>query len=144
MKINSSHSFSKRLTVFGSAIGLLALFGAPCIAGGTEAKGASNAVYEEVTSFSTLGGIQSFSALDRETLIIWSNRSTPYLIGLAGPSFELKFAHVIGIRSRPGRVYSGFDSVYVDGMRYPIRRIYKLSREDARALEADAKAARRG
>lgn len=92
--------------------------------------------YEQVMSISTLGGFHDFDVIDRNTLIVWSNPFKPYLIELATPSVELGFVRAIGVKSGSDRLYSGFDSVIVDGRSYAISRIYKLSRDEARALAA--------
>jgi hypothetical protein len=131
---------SNRVAAIGSLLVLTLGLGGGGFAAATVAEHAAN--FEQVPSFSTLGGLDSFHVLDRETLIVWAHRSRPYLVELAVPSFDLDFTHRIGIRSRSDRIYAGFDAVIVDGWSYPIRRIYKLSRDDATALKADAKAAR--
>jgi hypothetical protein len=131
--------FSRTLLLVGSVLTMVVSGGIPGVVAATEtATARSN--YEQVPSFSALGGISNFHALDRESLIVWAGPFRPFLIELAAPSVDLRFAHTIGIRSRQDRVYAGFDSVIVEGMRYPIERIYKLSREEARSLKAGAQA----
>ena len=119
---------------------LLSLLGTLSIAAPAGADRDAAPAYEAVSSFSMLGGMRDFDALGRDRLIVWTSSFRPYLIELAAPSFDLKFARAIGIRARGYRVYSGFDSVIVDGMSYPIKRIYKLSRDEARALDAQTRA----
>jgi hypothetical protein len=90
--------------------------------------------YERVDYISALRGFYSFKAVDRETLIVWTSPSMPYLIKLALPSPDLRFAHAIAIDRHSARVYEGFDSIRIEGLRYPIDEIYRLTREQARAL----------
>jgi len=91
---------------------------------------------EPVRSMQTLGRIHSWRALDRDTLIIWATGLRPYLVELRWASSDLRFANVIGVTSFSGRVHSRFDSVLVDGFKYPIEQIYRLTPSDARALRA--------
>lgn len=75
----------------------------------------------------------SFSVVDRDTIIVWLRPSQPYLVELSGGSSALKFRHAIGFTSTQGTLTT-FDSVVVDGRRLPIRAIYKLDRAQARAI----------
>ncbi|HLF12809.1 MAG TPA: DUF6491 family protein, partial [Gammaproteobacteria bacterium] len=77
----------------------------------------------------------SWSAVDEDTVIVWATPFRPYLVELAFPSHDLRFADVIGLTSVGSRVYAKFDSVKVRGFRYPIDSIYKLTREEARNLK---------
>lgn len=90
--------------------------------------------YESVRSITALGGLHSFSAIDNDTLIVWTTPFRPYLIELAYPSVDLKFSHAIAIDSRTSRIHARFDSVRIRGINYPIREIYKLDRDQARQL----------
>lgn len=91
---------------------------------------------EPVDSIRTLGRIQSWRALDRDTLIIWATGLRPYLVELRWPSTDIRFANAIGVTRTNGRVHSRFDSVVVRGFRIPIEQIYRLSPTDARSLRA--------
>lgn len=94
---------------------------------------------EEVDSFSILTRPWSFSVVDRDTVIVWATPSRPYLLELAFPAHDLPFALAIGVTSVGSRVYARFDAVKVAGIRYPIRNIYELSREEARSFERAAR-----
>jgi Family of unknown function (DUF6491) len=124
----------------GSVLSLALALGPVSSAFATENSEARSAAlpYEEVQSFSTLAGFHDFDALDQDTLIVWTNPFRPYLIELAFPSPDLRFAQVIGIRGVNDRVYSRFDSVLIRGFSYPIHSIYKLTREEARELQRRA------
>lgn len=98
---------------------------------------AAGAAYEEVDSIPALTRPYSFRVIDRDTLIVWRTRRDPYLVELRYPSPDLPFAWRIGVSSWGGRIHARFDDVHVDGLRYPIDRIYRLDREEARRL-ADA------
>jgi hypothetical protein len=93
---------------------------------------------ERVESFSMFGRPYSWTPVDRDTVIVWATAHRPYLLELAFPSHDLSFAHVIGVTSFGSRVYAKFDSVRVDGFRYPIDSIYELTREEARAWKRTA------
>jgi hypothetical protein len=97
---------------------------------------------EQVESFSILARPHSWSVVDEDTVIVWATPRRPYLIELAFPSRDLRFAHVIGVTSVGSRVYAKFDSVKVEGFRYPIDSIYELTREEARSWQRTVREAR--
>ena len=90
--------------------------------------------YEPVDSFLLMTRPHSWTALDDHTMILWATPFRPYLVELSFPSHDLKFAQAIGVTSFGSRVYAKFDAVNVRGFRYPISRIYKLTRDEARNL----------
>lgn len=90
--------------------------------------------YEEVRSIPMLTRPHSFNVLDNDTLIIWRTPFDPYLVELRRPSPGLKFARAIGVTSWGSQIHARFDDVQVEGLRYPIDRIYKLDRAEARRL----------
>jgi hypothetical protein len=87
---------------------------------------------DEVKSISTLTRLDSWSAVDDDTLIVWATPFDPYLVELYRPSPDLRFAQAIAVTSFGSRIYAKFDSVRIAGFSYPIRGIYKLSRADAK------------
>lgn len=89
---------------------------------------------EPVASIPALSRLHSWTVIDDDTLIIWSSPFDPYLVELFRPSRDLRFAWSIGVTSLGSRIHAKFDSVKVGGFSYPIREIYKLSRDDAKAL----------
>lgn len=89
---------------------------------------------EPVDSIPAMTRLHSWSVVDDDTLVVWTTPFRPYLVELFRPSRELKFAWSIGITSFGSRIHAKFDSVEVDGFSYPIREIYKLSRDDAKAF----------
>lgn len=94
---------------------------------------------EQVESFTMLTRPHSWTPVDEDTVIVWATAFRPYLIELAFPSHELRWADVIGVTSFGSRVYAKFDSVKVDGFRYPIDAIYELTREEARDWRRNAR-----
>jgi len=82
--------------------------------------------------------LDSWRPIDRDTLIIWATPFRPYLVELSRPSFDMRFENTIGVTSAAGTVYARFDDVIIDGMRYPIRAIYKLDRNTARHMRKSA------
>jgi hypothetical protein len=95
-------------------------------------------VGEEVDSFAMLTRPYSWTAIDDDTLLVWTTPWQAYLVELAFPSHDLRFAHAIGLTSVGSRVYAKFDAVRVRGFRYPIQGIFKLTRDEAKGLTARA------
>jgi hypothetical protein len=92
----------------------------------------------EVKSFHLFGGMDGWNALGRDALIVWTSPSKAYLVQLRRPSHGLRFATQIGITSTVGTVSAGFDSVIVEGWRYPIKSIHTLDRARAKELLSSA------
>jgi hypothetical protein len=90
--------------------------------------------FEQVQGFHHFGGLDDWHAIDRDTLIVWITPFEPYLVELSRASSDLRFAEAIGVTSTFGDVRAKLDSVVVRGRDYPIKAIYKLSRDDAREL----------
>jgi hypothetical protein len=137
------HSIGK-LVGLAAAIGLtVGTLGSSSIASARAAKGSEeqasqaepSAALEQVDSFTLLTKPYSFHPIDRDTVIVWTTPSQPYLVELSFPANDMKFANAIGVTSFGSRVYAKFDSVQVRGFRYPIHAIYKMSRDEARNLE---------
>lgn len=127
--------------VAGLALGLG--LGLATVVGARPANGAvrteqQQPAFEEVGSFSILSRLHSWHAIDEDTVIVWATPFQPYLVELAYPSYDLRYAQVIGITSVGSRVYARFDSLRVAGFRYPIDSIYKMTREEARNLARES------
>ena len=90
--------------------------------------------FEEVDSFTLFTRPHSWTPIDDDSVIVWATPFQPYLVELAFPSHDLRFASAIGVTSFGSRVYAKFDSIQVRGFRYPIDNIYKLTREEAKSL----------
>jgi hypothetical protein len=82
--------------------------------------------------------IDGWRPLDRQSLIIWATPFRPYLVKLSVPSHDLRFEQKIGVTSLAGTVHAKFDSVIVNGIRYPISAIYALDRYAARHMQNTA------
>ena len=91
-----------------------------------------SAGYEPVDRIHHFGRFDSWRVVDRDTLIVWTTPSRPYLIELKRGSPDLRFAQVISVTSTIGATYAKLDSIRVRGFDYPIEAIYKLSRDEAR------------
>ena len=117
--------------VAGLTVGSAASFarGAPSAANAPAAR-----AFEQVDSIPMLTRPHSWQIIDDDSVIVWATPFDPYLVELAFESHDLKFAHVIGITQFGSRIYAKFDAVKVDGFRYPIASIYKMTREEARNL----------
>jgi hypothetical protein len=95
---------------------------------------APQVVGEEVDSIPMLRPLHSWTAVDDDTVIVWTTPWDAYLVKLSFPSHDLPFAQAIGVTSVGSRVYAKFDAVQVRGFRYPIEGIFKLTRDEAKAL----------
>jgi hypothetical protein len=91
---------------------------------------------EPVDRIPAMTRLHSWSVVGEDTLILWATPHRPYLVRLFRPSPELRFAHSIGVTSFGSQIHAKFDAVEVDGFRYPIREIYKMSRSEAKAAQA--------
>lgn len=115
--------------------GLLAVALSPASWAATESTDASQMpAYEQVSDFHFYGRLDSWRPVDRDTLILWATPFRPYLVELSRGSPDLRYAEVIGVTSTVGKVNAKFDSVLVAGTDYPIKAIYKLSRDQARNM----------
>lgn len=103
-------------------------------ANATDSLNASTANYEHVGQIRYLGSLNGWRRIDDSSLIVWTSPFQPYLVELSRKSRDLKFANGLAITSSGGQIAEKFDSVIVDGIRYPIRAIYKLDRQTARSL----------
>jgi hypothetical protein len=123
------------LATLGAAVSLTLVFGTS-LAGSASPSAVSSAElgFPEVESIPVLTRPYSWQALDDDTVIVWATRRDPYLVDLAFESHGLRFSHVIGITQFGNRIYAKFDAVTVDGFRYPIDSIYRMTREEARNL----------
>lgn len=101
------------------------------------AAGDPAADYVQVKSITAFRGPYSWSVIDDDTLIVWANAFDPYLVKLKYPSQDLKFARAIGISQFGSQIYANTDAIHVRGFRYPIGRIYRLSREEAKKISRD-------
>lgn len=91
---------------------------------------------QRVDRIRVMRNIDGWRPLDSDSVIIWATPFKPYLVVLARKAHDLRFANVIGVTSTAGTVYDRFDSVVVNGWRYPIAAIYELDRDTARHLKA--------
>ena len=120
---------------FVSSAVLLAFLGtaAHAAATGPETPGAET--MKRVDKIRLVRSIDSWRPIDRDTLIVWTSPSRPYLVELSRRSPELRHAMAIGLTSTAGSVYERFDSVVVGGLRYRIEAIYELDPEAARQIK---------
>jgi hypothetical protein len=127
---------------FGSApVSSVALAHAAATEGASSEGSAADQTpaYEPVDSFVIFTRPYSWHPVDDHTVIIWTTAFSPYLVELAFPSNDMQFVQAIGVTSYGSRVYAKFDAVKIRGFRYPIKSIYKLSREEAKNLTRNEK-----
>jgi hypothetical protein len=90
--------------------------------------------YERTGHIRLIGSLDGWRPLNDHSLIIWATPFQPYLVELSRRSYDLKFVQAVAVTSTAGQIAEKFDSVIVDGIRYPINAIYKLNRETAKKL----------
>ena len=95
---------------------------------------------EPVDSVSYLGGYDSWRALGRDQLVIWTGVNDAYLLSVSGGCFDLPFANRIGIKTRGPTLGRG-DSVIVGrGQRCLITEVrpidYRKMKQDRASSEA--------
>jgi hypothetical protein len=76
--------------------------------------------------------------VDDDSIIVWATPFRPFLVDLSRKSHDLRFTNTIALTSSAGQIYEKFDSVIVDGIRYPIKRIYKLDRASAKSMRKNS------
>jgi hypothetical protein len=131
-----SRSITAKLALLGAVAGLT-VGASASLAASDKARtvdAAAAPAFEQVDSIPMLRRPHSWQVIDDDTVIVWATPWDPYLVELAFRSFDLRFAHVIGLTQVGSRVYAKFDAVKVGGFRYPIDSIYKMTREEARSL----------
>jgi hypothetical protein len=91
---------------------------------------------EPISSFSLLGGVQSWNSIGRDKLVVQTSMSRAYLLTVQPPCEDLSFTTRIGLTSTGTTVSKGFDSVKVRRDRCTITEIrsidYRQMRQDAR------------
>jgi hypothetical protein len=100
---------------------------------------------EPIKQFNWLGKFDSWESLSNDQLVVFATPTAPYLLKVWGPCRNLQFATSIGLTSTGKTVYSGLDSVIVQGQRCPISEIrpvdFQKMRADMQAQKAAQKAA---
>ncbi len=77
-----------------AAVAALVALGASSLSWAAESESAG---YESVDRIHHFGRFDSWRVVDRDTLIVWTTPSRPYLIELKRGSPDLRFAQVIGV-----------------------------------------------
>ena len=99
---------------------------------GSESERLTDYAGEPIDSFNTFG-LDSWSAVGRDRLIVWDGPSRAYLIVVREPCSELKFAESVEVTSTL-RSVSKFESVQVGRDRCPINEIRPI---DVKQMRAD-------
>ena len=85
------------------------------------AKAAAGQGREVSIPFVDHGGIRSWRAVDRDTLLLEGTHGRWYRAELMGGCFELPFAHSIGFKSNPTGDFDRSSAVLVRGQRCQVR-----------------------
>jgi hypothetical protein len=100
---------------------------------------------EPIDQFTYLGRFDSWRALSRTQLIVWTTVVDAYLLTVQEPCNNLLFANRIGVSATFGTVHRGLDSVLIRDDRCPISEIrpvdYRRMRADRRNAAHAAKPA---
>ena len=78
--------------------------------------------------------ISGFKAVGPKQVVLYTTPSKPYLITLRSRAQGLRFSNAIGVTSTGRSIYARFDSLLVDGFRYPIESITAIDRTTAKSL----------
>jgi hypothetical protein len=87
-----------------------------------------------IEQFTYLGRFDSWNALSRSELVVFTTINDAYLLKVWQPCIGLPFVNRVGVTSTSGTVNRGLDSVLVDGQRCPIEEIRPV---DYRRMLAD-------
>jgi Family of unknown function (DUF6491) len=87
-----------------------------------------------IEHFNYLGPFDSWRALSRNELVVFTTINNAYLLKVWQPCIGLPFATRVGLTSTSGTVNRGLDSVLVDDQRCPIEEIRPV---DYRRMLAD-------
>jgi hypothetical protein len=87
-----------------------------------------------IDHFNYLGPFDSWHALSRSELVVFTTINNAYVLKVWQPCIGLPFATRVGLTSTSGTVNRGLDSVLVDDQRCPIEEIRPV---DYRRMMAD-------
>jgi Family of unknown function (DUF6491) len=97
-----------------------------------------DAAGEPVQSFRYFS-FNSWTALGREHIAVWTRPKEAWLLELSPMCFDLDFAHSIALTSSINRVYARFDSVLVGKDRCRIESIRPIDVSKLRDLQREAR-----
>lgn len=113
-------------------LGILATTGIATATPAADRVGDRPEARTQADSIPVLTTLHRWEAVDDRTLIVWATPFDPYLVELKWPSQGLRGARSIGLTSYASRINARSDSVTVNGLHYPISRIFRLTREEVR------------
>jgi hypothetical protein len=89
-----------------------------------------------IDRFSYLGRFDSWRALARDKVVVWTGINDAYLLTVDSPCHNLQFTSSIGLTNSTGTVTRGFDSVTVGTEeRCRINEIRKIDYKKVREIE---------
>jgi hypothetical protein len=94
-----------------------------------------------IDHFTYLSRYDSWRALSRTQLVVWTTMNDAYLLTVREPCINLQFTQRIGLSSTAGTVSNGLDFVLVDHDRCQITEIRPL---DYRKMRADLRKDKQG
>ena len=91
---------------------------------------------EPIDRFSYLGRFDSWRALSRDKVAVWTGINEVYLLTVDTPCQNLQFTSSIGLTNSTGTVTRGFDSVLIgNDERCRINEIRKIDYKKVREIE---------
>ena len=91
---------------------------------------------EPIDRFSYLGRFDSWRALSRDKVAVWTGMNDAYLLTVDSPCHNLQFTSSIGLTTTTGTVTRGFDSVKIgNDETCRINEIRKIDYKKVREIE---------
>ena len=91
---------------------------------------------EPIDRFSYLGRFDSWRALSRDKVAVWTGMNDAYLLTVDAPCHNLQFTNSIGLTNTTGTVTRGFDSVKIgNDETCRINEIRKIDYKKVREIE---------
>ncbi|HEY4212029.1 MAG TPA: DUF6491 family protein [Steroidobacteraceae bacterium] len=101
-----------------------------------------------IDEFTYLGRYDSWTALSKDEVVVWTTINNAYLITVAQPCTDIMFVQRIGLTSTLHTVSKRFDFVKVHGQNCFIKEIrpvdYLKMKQDARKAREEAAAQKKG
>ena len=101
-----------------------------------------------IDEFTYLGRYDSWTALSKDEIVVWTTINDAYLITVAQPCTDIMFVQHIGLTSTLHTVNRRFDFVKVSGQNCFIKQIqpvnYLKMKQDARKAREEAAAEKKG
>jgi hypothetical protein len=85
--------------------------------------------------------LQGWEPIDREHVVLFTRYTEAWLLDLAGPCLDVKFAYAISVTSFGNRIHSGFDKLLVGQQECRISQIRPVDMDAYHAAKREAEGA---